>query len=190
MRLGDTSALVGLLSLLGIGGAMADPVLVSLQPTASGVCACDLSNKVMASFRMAPGSNFKRTRAVDARIGALEAAGVNLEGADFTDAKLPNARFTGAVLRAASFRGAKLARSDFTRAELAEADFTGAALPGADLETAMHLTAAQLRNACGDASTRLPDGLTLPDCSPQLDAAPPEHPEERVFEVEPSPAGP
>jgi len=166
-----TSVMVcGLSSLAGMRAAWADPVLVSLRPTAGGVCACDFSNKVIARFKMTPGSDFEGTRAVEARIGKLDAAGVNLEDADFSHAVLPGARFAGAVLRAASFRGAKLHASDFTRAELAEADFTDAELVGADLETALHLTQAQLQGACGDSETKLPEGLWLPACG--LDAEP------------------
>lgn len=177
-------ALWSLFTLVAVDIAAADPVLVSLRPVASGVCACDLSNKVMKRFRMAPGSDFEGTRAVEARIAEFEAAGVNLEGADFSYAVLPNARFSGAILRDASFRAAKLQGSDFTRAVLTGADFTGAELADVDLETAQDLTQAQLQRACGNAGTRLPAGLTLPLCDGESEPLPEARNVEPAFEVE------
>lgn len=150
--------------------AAEQPVQVSLRPTASGVCKCDLSRKTYRNgYVMTPGSKFQGTRAVEARIQGLDASGVDLARADFSFAVLPNARFTGAILRDAVFRGARLAEADFTRAELQGADFTGAHLQDADLATAMHLTQPQLEGACGNHKTRLPQGLRVPAC---IDALP------------------
>jgi len=152
------------------GHALAEPLLVSLRPTASGVCKCDLSRKTYRNgYVMTPGSKFQGTRAVEARIQGLEASGVDLSRADFSFAFLPDARFTGAILRDAVFRDARLPEADFTRAELEGADFTGAKLQDADLATAMHLTQPQLVGACGNRNTRLPPGLHIPAC---IDALP------------------
>lgn len=70
----------------------------------------------------------------------------------------------------ASFRNADLSGSDFDRARLAYADFTGATLAythfkGADLSRAKGLTQQQLDSACGDADTKLPQGLSVKSCS-------------------------
>ena len=53
----------------------------------------------------------------------------------------------------------QFARANFTRARLDEADFSGA-----DLRGARGLTQAQLNAACGNAETRLPRGLRVPEC--------------------------
>lgn len=153
------------------GHAVAEqPVSVSLRPTASGVCKCDLSRKTYRNgYVMTPGSKFQGTRAIEARIQGLDASGVDLSRADFSFAFLPNARFTGAILREAIFRDARLPEADFTRAELQGVDFTGAQLQDADLATAMHLTQPQLERACGNHNTRLPPGLRVPAC---IDALP------------------
>ena len=142
----------------------AERALVSMRPTAGLGCACDLSSKVLPDYVMTPGSNFQRTRAVEARIQRLVAAGVRLDQADFTSANLPNARFTGTILRGATFRNARLPNSDFTSAVVTSVDFTGAQLRGADLQTAIGLTRAQLKSACGDAQTKLPEGMSITVC--------------------------
>lgn len=182
MRLEQRLTFLTVFTLASGWGAQAlaeQPVQVSLRPTASGVCKCDLSRKTYRNgYVMTPGSKFQGTRAVEARIQNLEASGVDLARADFSFALLTNARFTGAILREAVFREARLPKADFTRAELAGADFTGAQLQGADLATALHLTQGQLEGACGDGDTRLPPGLRLPLCVDALPEADDEGPGE------------
>jgi uncharacterized protein YjbI with pentapeptide repeats len=41
---------------------------------------------------------------------------------------------------------------------------TGANFSGAELQDALGLTQAQLNEACGDATTQLPAGMTIPRC--------------------------
>lgn len=152
------------------GAALAaERALVSMRPTAGLGCACDLSSKVLPDYVMTPGSNFQRTRAVEARIQRLVAAGVRLDQADFTSASLPGARFTGTILRGATFRNARLQNSDFTAAVVTSVDFTGAQLRGADLGSAIGLTREQLKSACGDAETKLPEGMTIAICPADAD---------------------
>jgi uncharacterized protein YjbI with pentapeptide repeats len=55
--------------------------------------------------------------------------------------------------------GAHFGGANFTGARL-----DGANLSGAELADARGLTRAQLASACGDASTTLPTGLSLPAC--------------------------
>jgi uncharacterized protein YjbI with pentapeptide repeats len=70
--------------------------------------------------------------------------GVNFAGADMT-----NATMVGVDLVGANFRGAKLIGVNFSGAEMAEA---------------VGLTQAQLDEACGDESTKLPKRLHIPKC--------------------------
>ncbi|MEI7932300.1 MAG: pentapeptide repeat-containing protein [Alphaproteobacteria bacterium] len=69
--------------------------------------------------------------------------------ANFAGANMENASFVGAYLEGAKFGGATL---------------TGVNFSGAEMDRASGLTQAQLNKACGDASTKLPRGLRIPDC--------------------------
>ena len=75
--------------------------------------------------------------------------GARFTGTNFSDADMANSTFVGAYLEGANFRRAKLAGVNFS---------------GAEMDTAVGLTRAQLRAACGDESTKLPKGLKLPTC--------------------------
>ena len=70
-------------------------------------------------------------------------------GASFARADLTNASFVGAYLESANFAGANL---------------TGVNLSGAEMDRATGLSQGQLNRACGDNSTRLPRGLSVPAC--------------------------
>lgn len=112
-----------------------------------------------------------------------------LNGRDFTGARLRQAnlslavmnrsRFTGADLRFVEAYGGVFSSADFSGADLTQASFVGAYLQGADLQgatltganfsgaemtRARGLTQARLNGACGDTATRLPPGLTVPPC--------------------------
>ncbi len=114
---------------------------------------------------------------------------MELQDANFTGARLTQATLTVTILTRAHLSGANLAHADMfgtvlTNADLSGADLTrtnlsgswllGANLSGATLsetvlvgarmETTQGLTQAMLNRACGDATTRLPRGLTIPNC--------------------------
>jgi hypothetical protein len=80
----------------------------------------------------------------------------NLSGANLTSANL-----NSAALFATNLRDAQLFGADLSGANLSEAN-----LSGANLSTAKSLTQTQLdRGACGNADTKLPEGLTVKPCS-------------------------
>lgn len=85
------------------------------------------------------GANMSLTNFFGARLSSADLSETNLEGATFVGAYLGGARMNGAVL-------------------------TGANLSGAELAGAVGLTQAQLNTACGDATTTLPAGMTVPAC--------------------------
>ncbi|MFF0414385.1 pentapeptide repeat-containing protein [Kitasatospora sp. NPDC004745] len=93
-------------------------------------------------------------------------------GADFFGARLRGANLRGANLRGALLVAADLTGADLRLADLIGADLRDAALGGADLTEALFLTQAQLNAARGDASTRLPAGLTRPAHWPDTTTAP------------------
>ena len=96
--------------------------------------------------------------------------GGNLEGADFSGAKLVLMCMSYADFKGASFRHTDLAGANLAHAKLDGADFTGASLSitsfkGTDLRRAKGLTQKQLDAACGDADTKAPQGLSVKTCS-------------------------
>ncbi|MEM9053742.1 MAG: pentapeptide repeat-containing protein [Pseudomonadota bacterium] len=90
---------------------------------------------------------------------------VNLSGANLSVANLFGARFNRANLSKANLQDAVAVGTYFGSSNFAGATLSGANLSGADLSIARGLTQAQLNQACGDASTRLPKGKTIPSCS-------------------------
>ncbi len=103
-----------------------------------------------------------------------------LQDSTFGPCVMSRAIFEGALLQRSTFRGTILTRSEFTDAILDEArfldgtdvdgaTFKGARLFGTDLSGAKNLTSDQLKDACGDASTRLPEYMekvSLKPCPP------------------------
>jgi hypothetical protein len=88
--------------------------------------------------------------------------GANLKGARLIKTKLNDADLSFANLTGASLRGA----------DLLSANLRGAILDGADLSGAKNLTQMQLDQACGDAHTKLPEGLTIKPCPPPAPPVP------------------
>ncbi|WP_456679243.1 MULTISPECIES: pentapeptide repeat-containing protein [unclassified Bradyrhizobium] len=94
-----------------------------------------------------------------------------LTGTDLTGAELVEANLTGATLIwRANLSRANLSRADLSGAKLFDTDLTGAflgdaqghtKLNGANLSDVRNLTQEQLDKACGNANTKLPEGLTL-----------------------------
>jgi uncharacterized protein YjbI with pentapeptide repeats len=116
----------------------------------------------------------------------------DLEGRDLTGARLRQAdlslstfdgsNFTGANMSIANAFGIRAEKSDFTgvnfesavlvggwfgHSKFDGATFNNANLSGSDFSTATGLTQVQLNTACGDAETRLPKGLVVPNCAPE-----------------------
>ncbi len=114
----------------------------------------------------------------------LEASGLNLNGARlrqsdlslavmnrtrFSNADLRDVEAYGGVFSSSSFAGANLTNASFVGAYLDGANFSGATLTGPNLSGATLLRATglsqgRLNQACGDETTRLPRGLTIPSC--------------------------
>ncbi|HUE00954.1 MAG TPA: pentapeptide repeat-containing protein [Bryobacteraceae bacterium] len=86
----------------------------------------------------------------------------NLSGAILCEADLVLANLRGADLRHADLRNANLIGARLTGVDLAHANICGA-----DLSTAEDLTEEQLRHARGDAQTKLPEDLHLPENWPK-----------------------
>jgi uncharacterized protein YjbI with pentapeptide repeats len=126
------------------------PEVPRLAPGYGGVCeACDLTGRILVDARLS-GGDFRRARFREAVMNRVLATDGLFDQADFTDAILDDGEFTRARLPAANFTGASMVATRF---------------PGADLSGAVGLTQAQLDQACGDATTRLPRGLRIAPCA-------------------------
>ncbi|MFD7446574.1 pentapeptide repeat-containing protein [Streptomyces sp. NPDC059909] len=86
----------------------------------------------------------------------------NRRGADLLGARLAGADLHGANLRGACLIAADLTGADLRLADLLGADLRDADLRGADLTGSIFLTQPQLRQARGDARTKLPRALSRP----------------------------
>lgn len=112
-------------------------------------------------------------------LGGRDFSGARIRQSDLSLATADRARFHGANMSLANMFGMRASSADFTEANLDHATlvgayfggarFTGAVLSGAnlsgaELNDATGLTQVQLNAACGDSSTVLPTGLTIPRC--------------------------
>lgn len=135
----------------------------------------DLSGAVLAK---AHGDRADFTGALlrNSDMSKAEMARTDFTGADFTGAKLEKAELGRAVLADAVLDGADLTRAEIARALFAGASLNGADMTGAytylarfegtDLTQVKGLTQQQLDAACGDAGTKLPEGLSAPAAWP------------------------
>ena len=105
--------------------------------------------------------------------------GARIRQADFSLATADRTRFHGANMSLTNFFGARLTSADLTETNLEGTTFVGAYLggarmsgavlsganfSGAEMASAVGLSQAQLNTACGDATTTLPAGMTIPAC--------------------------
>jgi uncharacterized protein YjbI with pentapeptide repeats len=131
---------------------------------AGASCAgCDLF-QIDLSYGSISGRDFSGARIRQGDLSLVTADRTRFRGANMSLTNLFGARLTGADLSDANLEhatlvGAYLGRARFDRAALTGADFSGAELNGAT-----GLTQTQLNEACGDAATLLPPGLTIPIC--------------------------
>jgi len=132
---------------------------------------------------IAKSANFSRVeghRASFVRFSAERTSftSAELQRADFSLARLIDVNFEKAELGRARFTGARLENVRFSLANLSRVDFTGTSFAGStafdrailfltriegiDLSRATGLRQSQIDIACGDASTKLPPGLSAP----------------------------
>jgi uncharacterized protein YjbI with pentapeptide repeats len=157
--------------------------LVRMDAAGSTFNEADFSLANLTQSRLAD-TQCERALFSGAILARADLSRAQLAGADFANAELAGAQFVQARLAGASLAGVKAVRAnflradlkhaslvyarlegtDFTQADLQGARFSGATLTGANFTGVRGLTAPQLRGACGDATTRLPPGLRLPDC--------------------------
>src|SRR5262249_39461225 len=116
------------------------------------------------------GADLNGAKLFDANLSGANLSGANLSRADLSDANLRPATLSGdnlsrADLSDANLGNAGLSGADLSDAYLDRADLTGADLSDTNLSGAKNLTQMQLDKACGNANTKLPEGLTIKMCS-------------------------
>lgn len=128
---------------------------------------CEKCNLFQADFSYAEGKNqnLEASRLRQSNMALSTYDDVNLKGADLSVSNLFGARFNRADFTNVNFERAIAVGTYFGSSNFAGANLTGANFSGADLAIARGLTQSQLNLACGDASTRLPKGRTIPTCS-------------------------
>ena len=90
---------------------------------------------------------------------------VNFANANLSVSNLFGARFNRSDFSGANLQNATAVGTYFGASKLAGAKLEGANFSGADLSLVLDLTQSQLNQACGDETTRLPKGQTIPRCS-------------------------
>lgn len=125
---------------------------------------CNLFQADLA-YRDLPGIDVSGARLRQANLSLATMNQASFDRANLTVANLFGARFTGASFRNADLSQAVAVGAHFGGANLSGARLTGTNLSGAELADAHGLTQAQLNTACGDHTTQLPAGLTIPACN-------------------------
>lgn len=147
--------------------AAAAPLAAAAQlgtPSLSPGSTCVSCNLAEADLS---GADLRRVSLVAANLAGADLSGADLSGANLVATNLSGAELDGTRLTATHLTAANLAGADLRGAELTEATLRGVNLSGADMRGAVGLTQDQLDDACGDAATRLPEGLTVPECGSQ-----------------------
>jgi len=124
---------------------------------------CDLF-QIDMSYQVVSGHDFSGSRIRQSNFSVAIADRTNFRGANLSLANLFGVRATSANFTDANLQGATLVGGYFSGARFDGALLAGANLSGAELAGARGLTQAQLNEACGDATTQLPPGLTVPLC--------------------------
>jgi uncharacterized protein YjbI with pentapeptide repeats len=115
------------------------------------------------------GVNLWRADLSGAMLAAAKIRNANLSEANLSGTDLSFADLSGANLSSANLTGARLSGTHLTGARLRGTTLTGADFSGINMLNGeplwANLTGADLSEACGDKSTRLPEGFAVKPCS-------------------------
>lgn len=124
---------------------------------------CNLFQADLA-YRDAHGMNLSKSRLRQSDLSLATYTGVNFSNANMSISNMFGARFNRCNFAGANLSQASAVGTYFGSSNLAGANLTGANFSGADLSLAHGLNQMQLNRACGDHTTRLPAGKTIPRC--------------------------
>lgn len=123
---------------------------------------CDLF-QIDLSYRDLSGRDYSGSRLRQSELQVVIADRARFHGANLSLANLFGGRFSSADFTEANLSGATLVGAFLGGARFSGAVLTGANLSGAEL-TGASITQIQLNGACGDDTTTLPTGMTIPRC--------------------------
>jgi len=103
---------------------------------------------------------------MDADLSGVNFFGADLRLARFRAVSLSGANLYSVDLRGALFFGANLRGTDLSETKLSRTELLWVDLSGANLARAHNLTPQQRALTCGDETTKLPEGLDMPDTWP------------------------
>lgn len=134
--------------------------------SARGGASCPGCNLFQADFAglQSKNRNFGGARLRQADMSATVMNGTNFSGGDLRDVNAYGGVFTSANFANADLTNATFVGSYLQGARFAGANLSGANFSGAEMDRAIGLSQGQLAKACGDSSTRLPSGLSIPTC--------------------------
>ena len=140
-------------------------VSISQAMSAPAAYDADAVARIHAGIVDCPGCNLQGANLNNTCVKAKNLTGANFDRATAVLMCMSFANFSGATFRGTDLSGANLAHADLDGADLTGAVMDITSLKGTDLTKALGLTQKQLDQACGDADTRVPAGLTVHLCT-------------------------
>lgn len=121
--------------------------------------------RIRAAIVDCPGCNLAGADLRNTCVKAKNLTGANFDGANAVLMCMSFANFSNATFRGTDLSGANLASANLSNADLTGAIMDITSIKGTDLRNAKGLTQKQLNQACGDAGTKVPAGLTVRICT-------------------------
>jgi len=146
------------------GANLSDAILSGAYLIRANLSGADLSGADLSGANLTV-ANLSGANLVFAYLDGADLTAAKLSGAHLSDAILSGVNLHVANLSGAILHGVNLHVANLSGANLSDANLSGADLSDADLSNARNLTQTQLDEACGNASTKLPEGLTVKACS-------------------------
>lgn len=155
---------VALFSAALIGPAQAQNAQhISTVQSGKSCAACNLFQADL-TYKDANGINLGSARLRQANLSLATYDDVVFSKSNMSVSNLFGARFNRCSFKDADLTNAVAVGTYFGSSDMTGAKLSGVNLSGADLSIVRGLTQKQLNVACGDASTRLPKGRTVPSC--------------------------
>jgi uncharacterized protein YjbI with pentapeptide repeats len=146
------------------GATLSTTKLIGANLSGTNLVGAHLGGAILLAANLSD-ANLGKANLSNAKLPSADLSNAHLLGANLSGANLGGANLTGAILLEANLTGAELSGANLTGAILLAANLSDAKLPSADLSKAKNLTQTQLDKACGNANTKLPEGLKLKWCS-------------------------
>ena len=121
--------------------------------------------RIHAGIVDCPGCQLEGADLSNTCVKAKDLSGANFDGAKAVLMCMSYANFSGTTFRGADLSGANLAHANLDGADVTGAVMTITSFKGTDLTRVKGLDQKQLNQACGDADTKVPAGLTVHLCT-------------------------